>query len=629
MALAPFLSQPKVLSKDDILDEYKHRLEQYSPRDASYDTLDRYYRGTNNGSGTLPILIANAQGRPLLRPVGESINVQRTYSSRRLSPVVDDYSALMGRLPTTRVEPPDPSEQGEEKAELLTKFLYSTYELSRMGYQQAQSGFYLSCLGDSVYVMEPEGDLKRVVWNVCNPRTVYPSFYGGYRRFEVFDAIISETWPARNLRRQWGIEPETEGADDCTVLTYLSPSQRTILVGTRIPYVASHVEWELDFCPVVWVFNKVTGLMAGADIAHSLDQQDFLDFAFNVWADGIVQMTYPIVGIKNPQNVGQDPPVVGPGAPPVTLHGDGDIIVKNVAGDPRALEAIITQTLQDMNAATGTSDVRQQGQMKSSIVTGRAVQSVQGPQSTRIEFKQQVLSEAIEQANRMTLAMQEKAPVLKDFKGPIFGSLRGVSFRTEFDASKDIDGWHRTKVTWQQLVGMNMQQKAAVAAEGMQFKLWDDLQAREIVGVEDPIGMRKRIESQMMAEAQLQGQMTQAAQPEQQPGGQPALPSQGLPAGQQPAPLVFRPPQASPPGGAAAAGGTPAPGPTDQSGLRNALAKVADTLKGSVWLANGQVLISDSRDYSKVLEVVRALSPAMKVRQMAESRMPDNATRLV
>ncbi len=49
--------------------------------------------------------------------------------------------------------------------------------------------------------------------------------------------------------------------------------------------------------------------------------------------------------------------------------------------------------------------------------TGRAVQNLQGPQSTRIEFKQQVLGAAIEAANMMTLAMQEKAPLLKEFEG--------------------------------------------------------------------------------------------------------------------------------------------------------------------------------------------------------------------
>lgn len=630
MALAPELASLSTLDVDDIIDEYKRRIERYRDRDEFYDRLTAYYYGNDShGSGGLPILAANSQGRPLLRPVGESITARRTYSSQRLSPIVDDYSSLVGRMPSVRVEVPDPSEQGEKRAELLTKYLYSTYELSRMGYQQAQAGFYLSGLGDTVYVLEPEPDELRVVWNVMSPRGCWPSFYHGYRRFEVFDLITAEVWTARELRKQWGITPETEGEQDCTVLTYLSPHQRTVVVGLRMPRQASHAEWDLGFCPAVWVFNKVTGQMGMSDIGQSLEQQDFLDFCFNVWADGIVHMTYPMVGIKNPQNVGQDDPVIGPGAPPVILHGDGDIIVRNTQADPRALEQIIAQTLQDINAATGSSQVRQEGQMKSSIVTGRAVQSVQGPQSTRIEFKQGVLADAIRAANRMTLAMQEKAPFLRDFKGPIFGNFKGASFQEEFDASQDIGGWHRTKVTWQQLVGVNIQQKAAVAAEGMQFKLWDDLEAREIVGVEDPIGMRRRIEAQLMAEATLQGMMQQAQQPPQQQGpGQPPGPQQG-PTGAQPGPMIFRPPQMG--GGGPAPGGQPAaPGPTSQSSFKNALAAIADKLRGTVWLGpRGTVFITDHRDYDAVLQALRPLDPTIKVRQMGESKMPAGATRLI
>lgn len=628
MSIAPEIADPPVLSPDDILDDYKRRLQLYADRDEWYAKLQDYYYGGSKGEGGLPILSSNAQGRPLLRPVGESIHARRTYSSQRLSPIVDDYASLVGRMPTVRVEPPDASEQGEQKAELLTKFLYSTFELSRMGYQQAQAGWYLSALGDSVYVLEPEPEELRVVWNVTSPRVCWPTFWHGYRRFEVFDLITAEVWTRQELRRQWGVTPETDGDRDCTVITYLSPHQRTVLVGTRVVQRVSHVEWDLGFCPAVWVFNKVTGQMGMSDIGQSLEQQDFLDFAFNVWADGIVHMTYPMIGIKNPLNIGQDAPMIGPGAPPVTLHGDGDIIVRNTQADPRALEQIISQTLQDINAATGSSQVRQEGQMKSSIVTGRAVQSVQGPQSTRIDFKQSVLGDAIRAANRMTLAMQEKAPVLSKFKGPIYGNYRGNSFVEEFDASKDIDGWYRTKVTWQQLVGMNLQQKVAVAYEGQMAKLWDDLEAREIIGVEDPIGMRKRISTQMLAEAELQGQMAQTQQQQMQPEqGQQG--GQQQPQGARPAPLIFRPPQQGQQG-PMQTGGPAAPGPTDKSGYVNALSKVAGKLKGTVWMApNGTVLVSDHRDYAQVLEAVRALDPQTRVRAMPESKMPANASRLI
>jgi len=132
--------------------------------------------------------------------------------------------------------------------------------------------------------------------------------------------------------------------------------------------------------------------------------------------------------------------------------------------------------------------------------------------------------------------LQEKAPFLKTFKGPIDGNMKGDSFQEQFDASSDIGGWYRNKVTWQSLVGMNLQQKTAVAYEGMAAGLWDDLESREMVGVEDPMGMRKRVESFKM----WQGQTEQAMQQPQQ---------QQQPQGQQASPALFRPQGVAPPAG--------------------------------------------------------------------------------
>ena len=256
--------------------------------------------------------------------------------------------------------------------------------------------------------------------------------------------------------------------------------------------------------------------------------------------------------------------------------------------------------------------------MKSSIVTGRAVQSVQGPQSTRIEFKQQVLGDALEAANGFTLAMQEKAPFLRDFKGSIFGHYRGTSFQEEFSASEDIQGWYRTKVSWQSLVGMNLQQKTAVAYEGMVAGIWDDLEARDIVGIEDPLGMRKRVQAQRMQDAQTQAEIqTLGAQPE--PGSQPSTPQQqgsAQVAPQQTSPpnLMFRPFNAIQPAQAPA-----------KKDLEKALQSVADKLKGTVWYAGGEVLISDFRDYTKVQEAL----PNVRIRAVPESKMPEEAERWV
>src|SRR5262249_13831403 len=289
MALAQTDTISKVLDTYAILDEMERRKEKYAERDAWYELLTQYYYRHNAKMGEgLPILAANAQGRPLLRQVGETMVGDRTYSTQRLAPIVDDYSSLMGRMPTSGVEPPEPTPQGEARAELLTKFLYSTYELSRMDYQQALAGHYLSLLGDTVYVLEPLKPLSfeetgnevhardaRVVWNVQNPHTCWPSFYHGYRRFDVYDLIIAEVWSTEDMVRQLGVYPDKESEDARTVVTYISPHQRSVVVGLKAPQRIAHAEWDLDFCPVVWVFNKVTGAMGMSDIGASLDQQDF------------------------------------------------------------------------------------------------------------------------------------------------------------------------------------------------------------------------------------------------------------------------------------------------------------------------------------------------------------------
>ena len=628
----------------EILDTAEKRLQIYADRDIWYDKLASYYFGKQpQGKSYAPtVLAANAQGRPLLRQVGESIMTNRTYSSQRLAPIVDDYAALQGRMPTSRVDPPDSSQQGEQKSELLTKFLYSTYELSNLETQQAMAGFFQSGLGDTVYILEPEPEELRVVWSVMSPRNVYPRFWHGYRRFEVYDLITIEVWDPDDIKTQLGHYPKSDAPEDCTVVIYMSPYQRTVVLGATRPELIRHAEWDLGFCPAAWLFNKVTGHMGMSDIGQSLGQQDFLDWSFNVWADGLVHMTYPILVIKDPINMGQDQITIGPGAPPVPVMGSGDVKAVTTAADPRAIEAIMSQTLQDISTATGSSPVRQEGQMHGSIITGRAVHAVQGPQSTRIDGKQAVMGAVWRNLNRMTLAMQERAPFLRDFDSDIYGRYHGESFQTKFNAKADIDGWYRNSVRWESLVGMNQQQKLQVAYEGIVAEIWDDLYAREMVGVEDPIGMRDRVRSMLMAKMQMQqgmapaqgagtASMTQSAGPGTGPtsGGPSVQPPQ------QPPPQIFRPPGLMQPGGQPPTG---VPMGVSREAVQKALERVASKLKGTVYAIGdlalkGQseqatVAVSDPRDYSRVLEALRAIDPSVKVRRVSEDKLPLEAVRV-
>lgn len=636
---------PKTLGPRQIVELAERRKAAFGVRDEAYNVYLNYYRGKQAAGGP-SVMAANSQGRPLLRVVGESMRQQRAYSSQRLAPIVDDAQALLGRMPASRVEPPDQEPSGLARGEKLTKFLISTHELSQMDRQQADMGFHLPCLGDGCYVLSVDPDVMRVVWEVVDPTICYPSFMWGYRRFDMLDLIIHYTVDAYVAMARWGIGPEDDKDDDRVPVTlYISQYQRTRVVGrdSKLESV-EHVEWSLNFCPAVWVFNKVNGAFAQSDIAQSLVQQDALDFLWAVRLDGAVHLTYPIIGVKNPINVGQDGIVVGPGAPPVPLQQDGDIVVKNTQGDIGAINSMADSIEQELYAATGTSQARQQGQLHSSIQTGRAIHASQGPQATRVELKQTELGSAIQRANAMTLEMQEKAPFIGKRELEIFGRYRGESFRETLKPAEDINGWYRNSVFWEPVTGMNLQQKVAIAYEGKAAGLWDSARAMELVGVEDPMGMVKRVEDEKAHEAQLQMQMQQGMMPgasgEAQPGGGggPQPPSPQAPPGQQQStPLRIARPydlgaqQPSLPTGV--------PKGVTIDAVTKALTLVASKLKGTVALIGElaqqgtgqhiQVLISRAEDYSRVLPVLRALDPQAQVKQMSEDRWPKEALRVV
>jgi len=641
--------QVDTLGPYEILDLLDQRQQDYAYRDQAYELYQRYYRGKQAAGSPSSVLGANSQGRPLLR-VGEAMMRDRTYSSQRLAPIVDDAQALLGRMPSTRVEPPDPSPAGLERGELLTKYLVSTHELSSMERQQAEMGYFLPCLGDGCYVLEVEPELRRVVWTVVDPSTAYPSFRSGYRRYDMLDLIVHYVMDPWAARARWGKKFEPEDQNMVPVTIYLSPHQRSVIVGKAQPELVTHTDWNLRFCPGVWVFNKVNGRMANSDIAQSLTQQDALDFLWALFLDGAVQNTYPIIGVRNPLSVSAEPIQVGPGAPPVPLGPDGAITVANSQGALDTIQFGMQGLISDINVASGTSQLRQEGTMQSSIQTGRAAHALQGPQATRVELKQQELGAAIQKACMYTLEMQERAPLLGDHEFEIFGRWKGASFLQKM-SGKDIDGWYRASVFWEPVTGMNQQQKTSVAYEAKAAGLIDSERAMEIMGEEDPRGMIQRVRAEKLAEAQLQaqiqGMLGGGAPPGGAGGGPPgqqggAGPSAGMQGGgaagnsQSPPPsMVVRP---------RGLGGPPSPPPGQQDQgitrekVEETLKLVADKLKGSVAIVGAiakvgqashvELLVSDFRDTQRVGPVIKALDPAASIKVKDEADWPDNAIRV-
>jgi hypothetical protein len=307
---------------------------------------------------------------------------------------------------------------------------------------------------------------------------------------------------------------------------------------------------------------------------------------------------------------------------------------------------LMNQALEDMMAASGSSVARQTGeQPHSSIATGKSLHAAQGPQATRIEQRLKVLGGRLARLCGRLMEMQEKAPALSKFMVDeglnIQGRYQGASFNEKIMA-KDIGGWYVTTVVFDDTVGVNPQQKLYVAMQGLAAGIGDDLWAREKMGIEDPLAMRKRVEAWKLHEAEVQAQAQQAMQGGAQgPGGPQGGPPGGLqspagggpgpggPGGAQPQPQLLQRPVARglpalPPGGAPMGVALPA--------VRMALHGIVGSLRGSVYAVGELALagtseqpdirITDHRDFRLVRDTIEALGVKAKVRHQKADEMP-------
>lgn len=642
--------QSTILNGDQILKLAEQRRKRYGRRNALYDLYDLYYFGSHPSDQTIDILAMNAQGRPLLRDLERIKGSGQVYSTQRLAPIIDDFQALVGRLPQIRMEPPDPEPSGEQWAETWTKYVISTLEISDMVRQQQDGGFHLSAYGDECLLLSPDGDrhspyYRRVVWEVVDPRNAYPEFFRGHRRQQVRDLVIQRVEEADSIEAAYGIKPLTDQESDRVVTIYVSQFQRTVIVGTERWRMGPHAEWNLTFCPAVWLYNKVNGRMAQSDIAHSIAHQDAQDYVSNVMMDGLVRAIYgTIIAIKDPQNISTQNWTWGPNPTPVITQSTGGVQIAQANADLAPGLQLLNQIQGDLNAAAGTSEIRQEGQMRGSIQTGRAIHAAQGPQSTRIDLRQENLGAGIRNAVAMTLEMQEKAP---DLQGSfeIFGRYKGRSFREQVD-TKDIDGWYRARVSWDTLVGQNPQQRMQVAYEGKVAKLISNVTAMEMAGIEDPLGEIDRIEQDEIRQAEHQAKLQQIMGG----GGGGPVPSGG---GAAPAGPGGPPPQggagqafaASPPQMLARPEGMGQFGqPSAQSigvslkEVETLLGMVAQKLKGTVFAvgdlatqgasAKPRLLVSEWRDQPLVMQTLKDKAPQVSVKAKPEDEMPIEAVRV-
>jgi hypothetical protein len=632
-----------ILSAEDIARIGEKRRQEQSWRLRRYDTYDSYlYRDTAETSQGGQVVSMDPAGRAILRPVenlGDWSGMSRRYVANLLRPIVEDETALKGQLPSVQATPPGPEPAAKDRAEKLSHWYHSTYDLSKMSHHHADIAHHLAAYGDGCYLASVIADQDtryygRVAAESIDPHFAFPRFYGGWRRFELYDLILAFEMDPADIWATYQIKVRSNTPENTTVWVYLSRFQKTTVVGKGIP-TGQHVEWNLYGVPAVWVFNKAGGRHCQSDIAEALGLQDMYDFSLNLMADGAIESTFGMTVGTNRRSFGEGPVNVGPGE---LIWKDAQGKLEKIPPTPpsKAAHDLADLSRHDLFTAAGTTPVRQEGEVSGSIQTGKAIQHSQGPQATRLDLKLSLLKNSMEDFNRCLAELQEKAPLFGDRSFEIWGRHKGKDFRQDFTPTSDIDGWYENVVSFDRLMGVSYQGKVVQAMQGVAGKLHDRRYGMELIGIEDPEEMQKRVRQEELEDAQMQAEaqkmMASAQGPTGEPQPRPDVPNVTFPGAHQqpgrgPQPS-FRPPQLA----QASQPSTPPP-PAGPQGVtlkdvRDKLLPFLQQLKGQVFAIGDlaleglsqapQLRITQWEDYRYVHQAV----PEASVKQQGEATMP-------
>jgi hypothetical protein len=273
--------------------------------------------------------------------------------------------------------------------------------------------------------------------------------------------------------------------------------------------------------------------LAQGDLAQAVDLAFELQALYYTFVDSVVASTYPILVVKGGQAaLAQDAVEQGPGAR-VDVSVTGDVKYIQPEGNPQAAQIVFQAALDNFMKVVGVSPIRTDGNIQHANTSSKAMQAAQAPMQSRVNQGYILLGECYEAMNSKILRMLYKIPEFSKSKPlSLYGSdQKGVYNETY--TGKDVGGWSRNEVTWDNFLGASKTERLHNAL--MLFKSnpqgfpWQKV--LEEYGLEDP----QEIIAEAQAQASLQGQPP--------PGGAPGPPGQPPgsggpppPGGQPPAP---------------------------------------------------------------------------------------------
>jgi hypothetical protein len=579
-------------STTEIMEEAERRRQANLGRNQDYITLRATVHGLYYDRKAQDIM--DGQGRVILRD-NRRANEANPIVANLLKAIVDDYVALTGQMPDTKVPKPGTEQSDQVFADMVEKYHYGVQHSSRWKLHLKAMAWFNSSLGSCSGIVWPNFMKRHADMRILGPDKVYgvpdlldPFAYSSAVTIESYSArTIRDYFPNKKLRTfveeqtekrstWWGEADRVEVIrwfDKDEVVTILGREQTTIKgrkkEGHPIEAIIEmgRVQHYVGQCLVVPFQNLLIPgeLRSISDIEEAVGLNQWLNFLLNAHEEGIKQELFAPLILIDPEKAPEDIDLSNPmEIIPIRKGGDA----KRLPG-PTSAQQVMSSEMQRgqqlIEYVTGSSAIRTQGrQPSSSIATGRSLEKGQSPQMTRIEYRNDLNATSIEKMNELSVLMTGRQFENDDVK--LFGTHgRSQSMFKTTIKGKDLQDYTFNMVLYPPSMYMGMEQRIVAMEQllGGNHPMVSVRTAMEFIGLVDhPDEEIAEIEADQMRMVEHQKKMQG-----DQGGGQPQGPASVLErnvalnsGSTKPAPGAGA--ASLPAGGTATGGGGPAGGPS-------------------------------------------------------------------
>ena len=486
-----------------------------------------------------------------------------------MKPIVLTSTLQLARLPEIMVPAPikgDPI--AAAFADKQEKALYALWNLNNMGVKHSHMAFNLSCFGSSVTYVRPDEEAKRPVILVRRPELCYPQPKGEMNRefayvsfrWEEDEASVYAEFP--DMRGK--VSPRPGHGRRLQVIEYIDDEDYVVIVEKQM---AKHITHDFGFVPVTVTTALDTGDVFGpADIDQLVSINIYLNALQTKLSDALEDNLYPTTFLIGGE---QRPINTGPGAFNWLDEGTQVNRLDPARIPPELWDQVLR--VEDFMRTHAIWPEVVSGEMDASIVTGKAIQRLQGTTAGLAALRQLYMATDLQKINEYMFRIMEKLWPSKKYSlhsmnyyGPLSPPGAQNPFTIEFLPKEDIKKYYVNECMYS-VFGLDV--NASVVA-GLQMEERGLVSKRylrnQLPGLRDAEGMRLEIQEEkreeMDFEVELQQRLAQVQMGIEAQMQQAAAMQQGLaaPAGAAPGPegaAPAGPPQGLPPG-AAPPGGT-------------------------------------------------------------------------